>query len=141
MIYNCNSSWTRCHILCNHLWYTLPITKTSKLSFFIGHHKLWLVWTHFSFSFSSKLTIIASHSAFTSLNHIVVEYVFTILFFPWCHGGKLKNNRKNDWFGHKSQTHGLLSIVFSSELSSNFYFLRTMATNIKGKMEFSFKIA
>ncbi len=77
----------------------------------VGYHQLWMIWKHFSFSFSfssKQLTIVTNHNCIYNFEPFCSWYMGLQVFLPHATKDNWKNNHKIGWFEHKSQTHGLV---------------------------------
>jgi hypothetical protein len=72
MIYSCNSSWTWCHMLSNHLWMTLLITKKLNVIYY---------WTSFFVGDINSLNFIF---IFIQISNLVTNQSFTYNLKSYC---------------------------------------------------------
>ncbi len=91
----------------NNLWTTFQVIETTTFSFILGCHQKWMIYVYFSFSFSSKLTLVTSINCICNYKPLCNHLCDYKSFLPNAMKDSHIYSHKNGWFGHKSQMHGL----------------------------------
>lgn len=127
----------RCYIYTNYLLNSLSNKFSSTLLDITNYE--W--WRHFTSSFSSKLIVITNYNCTYKVKPFCNWICDYKSFLPCVTKDSPNNNHKNDWFGHKFQTHGWVWTRFCVVFAFNLETWTTwLSETMKHNMVFPFSI-